>query len=153
MQRYESWTTVCLLQFKIELFMVLLLTLSNPALQGQGGEKSISQQPSVNTGIWEGILSPVHLLSLVSYHIEQLNFCLKKNYIPTLKLTLPFCAHREPETVVVPPFEATGLNDDIWADVHNEMAEVAEMLNSVKKNKSEEQESSSTAKRHTSAGR
>jgi len=89
----------------------------------KGAGKSISQQTSVNTEIWEGILSPAHLLSL------------------------------EPEPVVVPPFERTGLNDDIWADVHKAMAEVAEVLNSVNKNKSEEQASSSNVKRQTGVGR
>ena len=58
-----------------------------------------------------------------------------------------------PEPVVVPPFERTGLNDDIWADVHKAMAEVAEVLNSVNKNKSEEQASSSNVKRQTGVGR
>ena len=58
-----------------------------------------------------------------------------------------------PEPVVVPPFEATGLNDDIWADVHKEMAEVAEVLNSVNNSKSEEQASSSNVKRQTGVGR
>ena len=33
--------------------------------------------------------------------------------------------------MVVPPFEATGLNDDIWAEVHREMVEVAEVLHSM----------------------
>ena len=33
--------------------------------------------------------------------------------------------------MVVPPFEATGLNDDIWAEVHRDMVEVAEVLNSM----------------------
>jgi len=76
-----------------------------------------------NTEIWEGILSPAQLLS------------------------------QEPGPVVFLPFEATGLNDEIWADVHKEMAEVAVVLNSMNRNKSEEQASSSTAKRQTGVGR
>ena len=75
--------------------------------------------------------------------------------------------------MVVPPFEATGLNDDIWAAVHREMVEVAEVMNSMGKNKGDnsmdknknkddsvEQPSSSTARkssqdqrRQCSAGR
>ena len=59
---------------------------------------------------------------------------------------------QEPGPVVVPPFEATGLNNDIWADVHKAMAEVAVVLNSTNRNQSEKQASSSTAKRQTGVG-
>ena len=79
-----------------------------------------------------------------------------KKLPPYFKIDLAFFSMptaQVPEPVVVPPFEATGLNDDIWADVHKEMAEVAEVLNSVNNSKSEEQASSSTAKRHTGVGR
>ena len=75
--------------------------------------------------------------------------------------------------MVVPPFEATGLNDDIWTAVYREMVEVAEVLNSMGKDKGDnsigknknkgdnvEQPSSSTARngsqeprRQCSAGR
>jgi len=96
---------------------------ADSSTDSKGAGKGISQQTSSNTEIWEGLLNPAHLLSQV------------------------------PEPVVVPPFEATGLNDDIWADVHKEMAEVAEVLNSVNNSKSEEQASSSNVKRQTGVGR
>lgn len=80
-----------------------------------------------NTNIWEGIRSAAELLS------------------------------QEPGPVVVHPFEAMGLNDDIWAAVHKEMVEVAEVLNNMNKDDNE-QPSSSTARnssvprRHYGAG-
>ena len=59
---------------------------------------------------------------------------------------------QEPRLVVVPQFEASGLNDDIWADVHKGMVEVAELLNGMMdKNKGDEQPSSPTAVRNNSA--
>merc|ERR1712212_1292022 len=94
--------------------------------------KNISKQTSLNPEIWEGILSPTQLLS------------------------------QEPGPVVVPPVEPTGLNDDIWADVHKGMVEVAEVLNSMMgKNRGNEQPSSSSssvrnssvARRQPGAGR
>ena len=56
--------------------------------------------------------------------------------------------------MVVPQFEASGLNDDIWADVHKGMVEVAELLNGMMdKNKGDEQPASPTAVRNTSVAR
>jgi len=78
---------------------------------------------SVNTDIWEGIPSAARLLS------------------------------QEPGPVVVPPFEATRLNDDIWAAVHREMVEVAEVLKSTNKNKGDNEEPSSSTARNGSVPR
>ena len=61
---------------------------------------------------------------------------------------------QEPRLVVVPQFEASGLNDDIWADVHKGMVEVAELLNGMMdKNKGDEQPASPTAVRNNSVAR
>ena len=72
-------------------------------------------------------------------------------------LKLPLILHelptQEPGPVVVPPFEATRLNDDIWAAVHREMVGVAEVLNSMNENKGDNEEPSSSTARNGSVPR
>ena len=55
----------------------------------------------------------------------------------------------------VPPFEATGLNDDIWADVHEGLVEIADVLNSTTKSwqlSNSSKRDIGVARRNTGAG-
>ena len=98
-----------------------------------------------NSEIWEGILNPAEVLSQVGCFIGLVFGLLGHFSITYLSIA------QGPGPVVFPPFEATGLNDDIWATLHKDMTEVAEVLNSM--NKGDEYSSSSTARNNSTARR
>jgi len=98
---------------------------ADSSTDAKGSNKTLVPSPHPNSDIWKGIPSPSRILS------------------------------QEPGPVNVPPFEATGLNDDIWADVHKGMVEIADVLNSTTKSwqlSSSSKRDSSVARRNTGAG-
>ena len=71
------------------------------------------------------------------------------------QVSAPTLCLKEPGSVLVPPFEATGLNDDIWANVHEGLVEIADVLNSTTKSwqlSNSSKRDISVARRNTGAG-
>jgi len=98
---------------------------ADSSTDAKSSNKTLVPSPHPNSDIWKGIQSPSKILS------------------------------QEPGSVFVPPFEATGLNDDIWADVHEGLVEIADVLNSTTKSwqlSNSSKRDISVARRNTGAG-